>query len=48
MFVYTSCSTPQRSHRSIIAVRRGLRRLQYRPGVLDGCLTGTGLQRESP
>ncbi|MBT3152465.1 IS630 family transposase [Streptomyces sp. CHD11] len=30
----------------ITAVRRGLRRLQYRPDVLDGCLTGTGLQRE--
>ncbi|WP_435866806.1 transposase [Streptomyces viridosporus] len=32
----------------ITAVRRGLRRLQYRHGVLDGCLTGTGLQREPP
>ncbi|MFE2179233.1 transposase [Streptomyces sp. NPDC059455] len=32
----------------ITAVRRGLRQLQYRPDVLDGCLTGTGLQREPP
>lgn len=24
------------------AVRRGLRQLQYRPDILDGCLTGTG------
>lgn len=30
------------------AVRRGLRQLQYRPEVLDGCLTGTGLQRQPP
>ncbi|MEU2718682.1 DDE endonuclease, partial [Streptomyces sp. NPDC007205] len=29
----------------ITAVRRGLRRLQYRPDTLDGCLTGTGLRR---
>ncbi len=28
----------------ITAVRRGLRQLQYRPDVLDGCLTGTGLR----
>ncbi|PZG54160.1 DDE endonuclease [Spongiactinospora gelatinilytica] len=27
----------------IAAVRRGLRRLQYRHDVLDGCLVGTGL-----
>jgi transposase len=26
----------------ITAIRRGLRQLQYRPDVLDGCLTGTG------
>ncbi|MER5218153.1 IS630 family transposase [Streptomyces sp. NPDC002838] len=32
----------------ITAVRRGLRQFQYRPDVLDGCLTGTGLQREPP
>ncbi|GKQ37611.1 hypothetical protein ALMP_41480 [Streptomyces sp. A012304] len=30
----------------ITAVRRGLRQLQYRPDVLDGCLTGTGLRRQ--
>jgi hypothetical protein len=24
-------------------IRHGLKRLQYRPAVLDGCLTGTGL-----
>jgi transposase len=29
----------------ITVVRRGLRQLQYRPDVLDGCLTGTGLRR---
>ncbi|WP_307545071.1 transposase [Streptomyces sp. V3I8] len=29
----------------IAAVRRGLRRLQYRHDVLDGCLTGTRLRR---
>ncbi|MDX3804293.1 DDE endonuclease, partial [Streptomyces sp. AK04-3B] len=28
----------------ITAVRRGLRQLQYRPDVIDGCLTGTGLR----
>lgn len=27
----------------VTAVRRGLRRLQYRGDVLDGCLAGTGL-----
>ncbi|MEU1409139.1 transposase [Streptomyces sp. NPDC005728] len=32
----------------ITAVRRGLRQLQYRHDVLDGCLTGTGLRRRSP
>jgi transposase len=32
----------------ISAVRRGLRRLQYRHDVLDGCLTGTGLRRQPP
>ncbi|GAA3273416.1 hypothetical protein GCM10010469_52470 [Streptomyces labedae] len=32
----------------ITAVRRGLRQLQYRPGVLDGCLTGTRLRRQPP
>ncbi|WP_435840388.1 hypothetical protein [Streptomyces chartreusis] len=36
----------------ITAVRRGLRQLQYRPDVLDGCLTdtgtGIGLRRQPP
>lgn len=32
----------------ITAIRRGLRRLQYRPDVLDGCLTGTGLAPTQP
>lgn len=32
----------------ITAVRRGLRQLQYRHDVLDGCLTGTGLAPASP
>ncbi len=32
----------------ITAVRRGLRRLQYRQDVLDGCLTGTGLRHQPP
>ncbi|MFE9776523.1 transposase [Streptomyces sp. NPDC005931] len=32
----------------IAAVRRGLRQLQYRHDVLDGCLTGTGLHRRPP
>ena len=32
----------------ITAVRRGLRQLQYRHDVLDGCLTGTGLRRQPP
>lgn len=32
----------------ITAVRRGLHQLQYRPNVLDGCLTGTGLQCDPP
>ncbi|GAB2866568.1 hypothetical protein GCM10027074_37460 [Streptomyces deserti] len=31
----------------ISAVRRGLRQPQYCHGVLDGCLTGTGLRRRS-
>ncbi len=30
------------------AVRPGLRRLQYRGDVLDGCLAGTGLVRARP
>ncbi|WP_406467761.1 hypothetical protein OH738_08895 [Streptomyces hirsutus] len=29
----------------ITAVRRGLRRLPYRPDVLDGCLTGLPQRR---
>lgn len=32
----------------ITTVRRGLRQLQYRPDVLDGCLTGTGLTAAPP
>jgi len=32
----------------ITAVRRGLRQLQYRGDVLDGCLAGTGLVRTPP
>jgi transposase len=32
----------------ITTVRRGLRQLQYRPNVLDGCLTGTGLAPAPP
>ena len=32
----------------ITAVRRGLRQLQYRHDVLDGCLTGTGLRHQPP
>ncbi|MFF5416190.1 hypothetical protein ACFY8K_13035 [Streptomyces misionensis] len=32
----------------ITAVRRGLRRLQYRHKVLDGCFAGTGLRRQPP
>lgn len=32
----------------ITAVRRGIRQLQYRRDVLDGCLTGTGLAPASP
>ncbi|MGX9227998.1 hypothetical protein ACWV95_20580 [Streptomyces albus] len=32
----------------ITAIRRGLRQLQYRPNVLDGCLTGTDLRRQPP
>jgi hypothetical protein len=24
-------------------IRRGLRKIQYRPGLLEGCLAGTGL-----
>ncbi|WP_436850860.1 transposase [Streptomyces avermitilis] len=35
-------------HDLITAVRRGLRRLQHRGDVLDGCLTGTGLVLASP
>ncbi|QQC87036.1 transposase [Streptomyces alfalfae] len=30
------------------AVRRGLRQLQYRPDILNGCLTGTGLRHQPP
>ncbi|RSM98073.1 DDE endonuclease, partial [Nonomuraea sp. WAC 01424] len=32
----------------ITAVRQGLRRLQYRHDVLDGCLAGTGLVPHPP
>ncbi|WP_435866089.1 transposase [Streptomyces xinghaiensis] len=35
-------------HDLITAVRQGLRRLQYRHDVLDGCLTGTGLVPAPP
>ncbi|WP_346429506.1 transposase [Streptomyces sp. WAC 06738] len=34
--------------RLITTVRQGLRKLQYRPDVLDGCLTGTGLRPAPP
>ncbi|GGZ30874.1 hypothetical protein GCM10010300_86790 [Streptomyces olivaceoviridis] len=30
----------------ITAIRRGLRQLQYRNDLLDGCLIGTGLTRK--
>jgi hypothetical protein len=32
----------------ITTVRRGLRQLQYRPDILDGRLTGTGLRQQPP
>jgi hypothetical protein len=32
----------------VTAVRQGLRQLQYRPDVLNGCLTGTGLAFTPP
>ncbi|MEW2466106.1 DDE endonuclease, partial [Streptomyces sp. NPDC046994] len=32
----------------INAVRQGLRQLQYRHDLLDGCLTGTGLVLAPP
>ena len=32
----------------ITVVRRGLRRLQYRHDVLEGCLAGTGLVPTPP
>ncbi|MFF0728393.1 hypothetical protein [Streptomyces sp. NPDC004134] len=32
----------------ITTVRQRLRRLQYRPDVLDGCYTGTGLRPAPP
>ncbi|MEV4399995.1 transposase [Nonomuraea sp. NPDC049607] len=35
-------------HDLITAVRQGLRRLQYRHDVLDGCLAGTGLVPHPP
>jgi hypothetical protein len=30
------------------AVKRRLKRLQYRPDVIDGCLAGTGLALDQP
>jgi transposase len=35
-------------HGLITAIRRGLRQLQYRSDVRDGCLAGTGLARTPP
>jgi transposase len=35
-------------HDLITALRRGSRQLQYRPDVIDGCLTGTGLMPTPP
>ncbi|WUW18628.1 transposase [Streptomyces sp. NBC_01465] len=32
----------------ITAMKHGLKRLQYRPDLIDGCLTGTGLTRQPP
>jgi transposase len=32
----------------VTTVRTGLRQLQYRPDVLDGCLAGTGLNPVPP
>jgi hypothetical protein len=29
-------------------LRRGLRQVQYRPDLIDGCLTGTGLTLTTP
>ncbi|MET8949684.1 transposase [Streptomyces sp. NPDC004129] len=29
-------------------LRQGLRQIQYRPALVDGCLAGTGLRKESP
>jgi len=27
-------------------IRHGLKKIQYRPGLIEGCLTGTGLTLE--
>ena len=27
-------------------IRRGLKKIQYRPGLIEGCLAGTGLTLE--
>jgi hypothetical protein len=27
-------------------IKRGIRRIQYQPGLIEGCLTGTGLSLE--
>jgi hypothetical protein len=28
------------------AIRRGLKKIQYQPGLIEGCLAGTGLTLE--
>jgi hypothetical protein len=32
--------------RLLLAVKHGLRKIQHRPALIDGCLAGTGLSLE--
>lgn len=51
----TQPGQPRRAHLAVLAldrlealVRNWLKRLQYRPGTLDGFMTGTGLTLDAP
>ncbi|MGX1541295.1 hypothetical protein [Streptomyces adustus] len=45
----TARTWSRRGHTHLMhALKRGLREVQYRPALIDGCLAGTGLATAGP
>ena len=40
------CPEPARQYSLVRIVKRKLKKIQYRPHLIDGCLAGTGLKIE--